>query len=83
MLLGRVAGACDRSDLQRRHRPQRRDPLVLTWLAVELPLLQRWLDTVSLTGSQWLAVVGLALLAQLLAIVEKAFRRSRTTAEPT
>jgi Ca2+-transporting ATPase len=55
---------------------------VLTWLAVELPLLQRWLDTASLTGSQWLAVVGLALLAPLLAIVEKAYRRSRTPTTP-
>ena len=36
---------------------------VLTWAAVELNMLQRLLDTVSLTGAQWLVVLGLSLVA--------------------
>ncbi len=38
---------------------------VLTWAAVELNMLQRLLDTVSLTGGQWVVVIGLSLLAPL------------------
>jgi len=48
---------------------------VLTWFAIELPLLQRWLLTKSLTGSQWLAVLGLALVAAIVAELDKAWRR--------
>jgi Ca2+-transporting ATPase len=48
---------------------------VLTWLAIELPLLQRWLLTTSLTGSQWLAVLGLTLLSPAVAEIDKAIRR--------
>ena len=47
----------------------------LTWLAIELPLLQRWLDTTTLTGLQWLGVVGLALASATLAEIDKAVRR--------
>ena len=50
---------------------------VITWFGIELPLLQRWLDTVSLTGSQWLAVLALALAAPVLVEAEKAYRRRR------
>jgi Ca2+-transporting ATPase len=53
---------------------------VLTWLAIELPLLQRWLDTTTLTGSQWLAVLGLALLSPTAAELDKAWRRSHPPA---
>src|SRR4029077_20922287 len=35
----------------------------LTWAAVELNMLQRLLDTVSLTGAQWALVLGLSLIA--------------------
>ncbi len=48
---------------------------VLTWFAIELPLLQRWLQTESLTGNQWLAVIGLALITPALVEVSKAVRR--------
>ena len=47
----------------------------LTWLAVELPLLQRWLDTTTLTGSQWLAVIALASGSSVVAVIDKAWRR--------
>ncbi len=50
-------------------------PVALTWLAIELPLLQRWLDTTTLTGSQWLAVIGLSLAAPVLVELDKARRR--------
>jgi Ca2+-transporting ATPase len=50
----------------------------LTWLAVELPLLQRWLDTTTLTGRQWLGVVGLATASAALAEIDKAVRRHRS-----
>jgi Ca2+-transporting ATPase len=49
----------------------------LTWLAIELPLLQRWLLTTTLTGSQWLAVLGLSLVAPSAAELDKAWRRHR------
>ena len=51
---------------------------VLTWFAVELPLLQRWLDTTSLTGSQWLVVLALATASSLVAEADKAWRRRRS-----
>ena len=52
-------------------------PAVVTWLGVELPLLQRWLDTTSLTGSQWLGVFALSLAVPLVVELEKAYRRHR------
>ena len=55
-------------------------PAVITWLGVELPLLQRWLDTTTLTGSQWLVVLGLSLVVPVLVEIEKAIRRSRAEA---
>lgn len=53
---------------------------VLTWLAVELPLLQRWIDTTGLTGSQWLGVVALALLTPVFMEASKLVRRSAARA---
>jgi Ca2+-transporting ATPase len=55
-------------------------PAAVTWLGVELPLLQRWLDTTSLTGSQWLAVFALSLAVPLVVELEKAYRRHRESA---
>src|SRR4029079_5601330 len=42
----------------------------LTWAAVELNMLQRLLDTVSLTGHEWLLVLGLSLVMPLLVGVD-------------
>ncbi len=62
-------------------------PIAATIVATELPFLQRWLDTTSLTGAGWLACVLLS--AAVVAIVEldKALRRRRaataTVAEVT
>ena len=44
---------------------------VLTVLAVELNVLQRLLDTTSLTGDQWLVVIGLSLVAPVVVAVDK------------
>jgi len=57
---------------------------VLTWAAVELNMLERLLDTVSLTGNEWLAVIGLSLLTPALVQVDKSIqlRRRRTTGGP-
>jgi P-type Ca2+ transporter type 2C len=54
---------------------------VLTWAAVELQMLQRLLDTMSLTGRQWVVVLALSLLAPAVVAVDKAIqlRRQRTT----
>jgi Ca2+-transporting ATPase len=54
----------------------------LTWAAVELQMLQRLLDTVSLTGDQWLVVLGLSLVAPLLVAADKfvTMRRQRAAA---
>jgi P-type Ca2+ transporter type 2C len=54
---------------------------ILTWAAVELHMLQRLLDTTSLTGGQWMTVLGLSLLAPALVGADKAIqlRRQRRT----
>jgi Ca2+-transporting ATPase len=55
---------------------------VLTWAAVELHMLQRLLDTVSLTGGEWGTVLGLSLIAPAIVGVDKAIqlRRQRSSA---
>jgi len=61
----------------------------LTWAGVELNMLQRLLDTVSLTGAQWLTVIGLSIVAPALVGADKAIQlarqdkaRDRAGAEP-
>ncbi|MCB0953704.1 MAG: hypothetical protein KDB13_13500, partial [Microthrixaceae bacterium] len=49
----------------------------LTWAAVELPMLQRLLDTVSLSGGEWLVVLGLSLLTPAYVGVDKAIGIAR------
>ncbi len=49
----------------------------LTWAAVELPMLQRLLDTTSLTGGQWAVVLGLSLLTPTLVGIDKAIQLHR------
>ena len=49
----------------------------LTWAAVELGMLQRLLDTVSLTGGQWLVVIGLSLITPAFVGVDKAIQLHR------
>lgn len=53
---------------------------VLTWAAVELGMLQRLLNTESLTGAQWAVVLGLSLIAPALVWADKAIhlRRQRS-----
>jgi Ca2+-transporting ATPase len=56
----------------------------LTWAAVELPMLQRLLDTVSLSGAQWAVVLGLSLVTPALVWVDKTVqlrRQSSTRAQ--
>ncbi len=50
---------------------------ILTWAAVELNMLQRLLDTESLSGRQWLVVLALSLLAPAVVGVDKAIQLSR------
>jgi Ca2+-transporting ATPase len=50
---------------------------LLTWAAVELHMLQRLLDTTSLSGGQWLAVIGLSLITPAVVWVDKVQRLSR------
>ena len=49
----------------------------LTWAAVELNMLQRLLDTVSLNGRQWVIVMGLSLLGPGFVAIDKAIQMSR------
>jgi P-type Ca2+ transporter type 2C len=49
----------------------------LTWAAVELNMLQRLLDTVSLTGAQWVLVLALSLVAPAFNAVDKAIQLRR------
>ncbi len=57
----------------------------LTWAAVELGMLERLLDTVSLTGNEWLTVIGLSLLTPALVQIDKSIqlRRQRTAVQPS
>ena len=60
---------------------------VLTWAAVELGMLQRLLDTVSLTGGQWSVVLALSLLAPAIVAIDKVLqlrrqRRAASAQEP-
>ena len=50
---------------------------VLTWAAVELNMLQRLLDTTSLSGRQWIVVLALSLLAPAVVAVDKLIQLSR------
>jgi Ca2+-transporting ATPase len=53
---------------------------VLTWAAVELGMLQRLLDTTSLSGREWIIVLALSLLAPAVVAVDKVLqlRQQRT-----
>ena len=51
-------------------------PLVLTWLAVESPLFQPTLSTVSLDGTTWWLVLGLALIPAGVRELSKWARRN-------
>jgi P-type Ca2+ transporter type 2C len=56
---------------------------VLTWAAVELGPLQRLLDTTSLSGGQWGAVLALSLPAPAVVAVDKLIRiRRQRQAQP-
>jgi Ca2+-transporting ATPase len=56
---------------------------VLTWAGVELAMLQRLLETTSLTGGQWLTVLGLSLLAPAVVAAERLLdRQPRPTVAP-
>jgi magnesium-transporting ATPase (P-type) len=50
---------------------------VLTWAAVELGMLQRLLDTTSLTGREWIIVLALSLLAPAAVALDKVIQLSR------
>jgi len=54
---------------------------VMTWAAVELTMLQRLLDTVSLTGNEWLTVIGLSLLMPAVVLVDKTIQLRRQERE--
>ena len=55
---------------------------MLTWAAVELNMLQRLLDTVSLTGAQWVLVLALSLVAPAFTAIDKAIQLRRLNASP-
>ena len=55
---------------------------ILTWAAVELNMLQRLLDTTSLSGREWIIVLALSLLAPAVVAVNKVIqlrRQSKTS----
>ncbi|HEY5879699.1 MAG TPA: HAD-IC family P-type ATPase, partial [Nakamurella sp.] len=58
-------------------------PVVLTVLSTELPFAQAGLLTQPLTGQQWLACLGLALVTPVLVEGEKWIRRHRGRRAPT
>ncbi len=50
---------------------------ILTWAAVELNMLQRLLDTESITGGQWVVVIALSLVAPACVGIDKAIQLAR------
>ena len=57
-------------------------PAALVVLATELDFLQRGLLTQSLTGLQWLACLGLALIVPVVVEIDKWIRRRQLPAPP-
>ena len=58
----------------------------LTWAGVELPMLQRLLDTQSLPGAQWAIVLGLSLVVPALVWADKEIqlrRLARSDSQPS
>jgi Ca2+-transporting ATPase len=55
---------------------------ILTWAAVELDMLQRLLDTESLTGGQWAWVLGLSLITPALVWADKMVQLRRRSSAP-
>jgi Ca2+-transporting ATPase len=55
---------------------------ILTWAAVELGMFQRLLNTESLTGGQWLTVLGLSLIMPTAVGVDKAIQLHRQRNAP-
>ena len=53
----------------------------LTIAAVETRVLQRMLDTVSLTGAQWVLVIGLSLVSPLFVAIDKVIQMRRLDRE--
>jgi len=53
-------------------------PLAVLYLATSLPRLQASLQTTALSGEQWLACIGLALLLPIVVEIDKWLRRRRT-----
>ncbi len=49
----------------------------LTWAAVELNMLQRLLDTVSLTAHEWIVVLALSVVTPLLVGIDKSIQLRR------
>jgi Ca2+-transporting ATPase len=49
-------------------------PAIVTWLAVDWPLLQQLTHTTGLTGEQWGAVIGLSILPAIAIEFEKTHR---------
>ncbi len=54
---------------------------ILTWAAVELNMLQRLLDTESLTGGQWVVVIALSVVAPALVGIDKALATATATTD--
>ena len=50
---------------------------ILTWAAVELNMLQRLLDTESLTGGQWLVVIAFSLISPAIIGIDIAIQLAR------
>ena len=50
---------------------------LLTWAAVGLSMFQRLLDTVTLSGGQWLVVIGLSVVTPALVGIDKAVQLHR------
>ena len=56
-------------------------PVLITVAAVEIGFLQNLLLTTSLSGGQWLACIGLALIVPIVVELDKAIAAVRHTAE--
>ncbi len=55
---------------------------ILTWAAVELNMLQRLLDTESMTGGQWVVVLALSLVAPAVVGIDKVIQLARQNKAP-
>jgi Ca2+-transporting ATPase len=57
-------------------------PVLFLIVSTEFDFLQRWIDTTSLTGNQWLICIGLTLIVTAVIVADTALRHKKPASAP-